>query len=112
MCGPCKFVNAVGVYLLNIAMWIDEGGNVVILPIIRMFRLIPKNPALGGGHFTISQYLAYAATGDSRFAKIACKILTLLFKPFGHWSDPNYSHCYSAIHYPDGTLIPPSESEG
>jgi hypothetical protein len=105
-------VNAVGVYLVNISMWLDEGCNVVILPIIRMFRFIPKDPALGSAHFTVSQWAAYAATGDSRFAKMFCKFLTVIFKPFGHWNDPKYNHCWSAIHYPDGSLIPSSESEG
>jgi hypothetical protein len=114
-CPVCKFVDAIfhwiGIYLINIAMWIDEGANVIILPWLRIFHLIPNDDALGDAHYTVSQWTAYAALDGSRFAKVLCKILTILFKPW-HWNDTNYSHCYNAIHYDDGKEIPPTETTG
>ena len=106
----CPVCKALGLYALNIAMWLDEGVNVVVLPIARALRIIPYDQALGVAHYTVSQYTAYAAEDGSRVAKAFCWVLT---KVWGLWiKKPGYSHCYDAIHYADGTEIPRTETSG
>ncbi len=110
ICKLCKWAQGLGIYLLSIAMWLDEGINVMLLPPLRVVRIIPYDEALGSAHFTVSQYFAYAALEGSRFATGVCWLLT---KIFSLWiKTPSYNHCFEAIHYSDGTLIPPSENEG
>ena len=110
MCFPCRVFHWLCIYLLNIAMWVDEGINVTILPWLRAARLIPYNPSLGNAHYTISQWTAYSAMRGSKVAKGFCWLLT---KIWGLWiKKPGYSHCYDAIHTDDGSLISPSENEG
>jgi hypothetical protein len=82
-------------WLYNILVWIDEGGNAVIIGFIGLFIKIPV-PAEGNSHYTISQVMAELRERNERVGCVGCKILTWMFKPFFR-SVPNYDHCTEAM---------------
>ncbi len=83
-------------YLYNILLWIDEGGNVFVVPILRWMLRLPDNGAEGAAHYTISQFCAEQREQGTKFGCVSCYLLTKMFKPF-FWNDKNYDHCTSAM---------------
>ena len=82
-------------FLYNVALSLDESGNVVLFGFIKLFTPI-NAPDAGGAHYTISQVVAEMRERNSKVGFIACKLLTLLFKPFNA-KISSYDHCASAL---------------
>ena len=95
-------------YLYNILLWLDEGINVLVTPLLRGVLQLP--PAGGEAHFTVSQTLAELRERGSKVGCIGCWMLT---KVWGLWiKTPNYDHCHNALYQEDGTKLPESEDVG
>jgi len=83
-------------YIYNVLMWIDEGGNVFLIPFIQWLFKLPTNGAEGSAHYTISQFCAEQRVQGTQFGCITCRWLTALFKPFFR-DNPSYDHCTEAL---------------
>ena len=81
-------------YLRNILLWLDEGANVIIIPILSFVFQLP--PAAGNAHYTVSQFCAEMRERKTKFGCVACQLLTKMFKPFNP-DVKDYDHCTSAM---------------
>lgn len=73
-------------YLRNIALWLDEGINVVIIGFIGLFEKIAA-PAEGNAHYTVSEVLAELRNRGSKIGCVGCKILSIIFRVKDHCAD-------------------------
>lgn len=73
-------------YVRNLALWLDEGANVVIIGLIGQFVEIPV-PAEGNPHYTVSEVLAELRERGSKIGCVGCKILSLMFRVKDHCKD-------------------------
>lgn len=70
-------------YVLGLLLWIDEGVNVILFPLIGwVFKV--KIPALGNSHYTMSDVFAEARERGSKWGCIMCKFCNWLFRVKDH----------------------------
>ena len=92
-------------YIYNILLWIDEGLNVFLAPLIRAVFRLPQVGAEGSAHYTCSQTFAELRQNGNKVGCVACYLLTKIWKL---WiKTPNYEHCDAAMQG-----VPQSESVG
>lgn len=82
-------------YLYNFLLWLDEGLNTLLVPIIRRAFSLPLVDAEGKANFTVSQTMAELRQIGSKFGCVACKVLTFIWKLWVR--TPNYDHCTDAL---------------
>lgn len=107
-------------YVFNILLWLDEGLNVVVVGLLRVFFHKPSirilrftfslPPAAGQAHYTVSQFCAEMRERGYKFGCVTCRMLTVTW---GLWIKKRpYDHCTDALYLPDGTKLPESEDVG
>jgi len=70
-------------YILGVLLWLDEGANVLILPLFRwLFKL--QIPAMGNAHYTVSDVFAEARERDMWWGKVGCKLCNWIFRIKDH----------------------------
>ena len=83
-------------YIFNILKWLDEGGNVLFIPMVAFVFRLPYVPAQGRDCYTISQWFAELRERGLAVGCVGCKVLTWLFK-WANEENHDYDHCTSAM---------------